>query len=118
VQKDVGGPVSNPSACKADWSRCTDNSDLMNNNDGMYSARRQCKSAATDLATYGTPEFPWQAFIAFAKGSDYITTGITRLIETEAKFQNGFGAMRHMRVTCTFDLRHNKVTDVVALPKW
>lgn len=110
-------PPPPPPTCKTDWSKCTDNRDLMKNNDGIFSARWDCKSAATKLATYGTPEFPrYDAFGTFYKGSDYITTGIATLVETEAKFQNGFGAMAHMRVVCTFDLRANKVTDVFALP--
>jgi len=33
-------------------------------------------------------------------------------IEPDAQFQNGFGAMAHSRVTCTYDLRAGKVIDV------
>lgn len=109
-------PPPPPPTCKTDWSKCTDNRDLMDNNKAMGDASYQCKVAAAELARYGTPEFSRVPFSTFYIGSDYITTGIAKLVDKGARFQNGFGAMQHMRVTCTFDLRENKVTDVFALP--
>ena len=34
------------------------------------------------------------------------------LVERDAQFQNGFGAMVHSRVECTYDLAGKKVIDI------
>jgi len=39
------------------------------------------------------------------------------LIDTDAQFQNGFGAMAHSRVDCTFDPRTKRVTDIKVTPR-
>jgi hypothetical protein len=45
-------PAPAPS-CKTDWHLCTDNSDLVNNNNSIISAQVDCKSKANDMAKFG-----------------------------------------------------------------
>jgi hypothetical protein len=100
-----------PPTCKSDWTKCADNRDMANNFDGWFHVKFGCKTAATDRAKYGTPEWPTFFFSSFYPGTNY-STGIVTLIEPDAKFQNGFGAMVHSRVQCEFDLRADKVINV------
>jgi hypothetical protein len=51
-------------------------------------------------------------FSSFNSGTNYSSTGIATLIESDAKFQNGFGAMVRSRVVCQYDLRTKKVINV------
>lgn len=104
--------------CKTDWSKCADNADMMNNYGGMFDARFSCKSAAAELAKYGTPEFPWLYFFtSYKPGNDYVTSGVAVLSEKGAKFQNGFGAMAHVQLVCEYDLLQKKVTNVINIDK-
>ena len=68
--------------------------------------------AAKKLAKYGSPSFPFIYFTRFHRGSDYVRTGLATLIEPEAEFQNGYGAMVHSVVTCKYDLNSQQVVDV------
>jgi hypothetical protein len=102
--------AANP--CVSDWAKCADNSDMANHNSSWSSAQVACKDEAADRAKYGTPEWPWFAFSSFYPGTNYSTTGIATLIEPDAKFQNGFGAMARSRVICQYDLRTKKVISV------
>lgn len=99
-------------SCKTDWHLCSDNADLINNNSSILGAQIACKSSANDLAKFGSPEWPWLPFGSFYKGDDGVKTGKLRLVEKDAKFQNGFGAMAHVIVNCTYDLTSKSVIDV------
>ena len=100
------------SACTSDWSKCTDNVEMARNYNGWTKAEVKCKMAASKLAKYGTPEWPWLAFQSLSGGKDFAETGIAALIEPDAQYQNSFGAMVHTRVVCEYDLGTEKVTDV------
>ncbi|MGH9806371.1 MAG: hypothetical protein ACRD9W_03780 [Terriglobia bacterium] len=102
--------------CKSDWTKCSDNEDLVNNYSDWTKVQVECKEEANSEAKYGTPEWPWLPFGSFLKGTDYSTSGIATAIEADAQFQNGFGAMVHSTVTCRYDLRAQKVLDVSILP--
>ena len=52
------------------------------------------------------------SFGTFLKGNDYVKTGRVVVIEPDARFQNGFGAMARSRVECTYDLNTDKVLRV------
>lgn len=108
----TNAPPAPAPSCKTDWHLCADNSDLVNNNNSMTSAQVACKTKANDSAKFGSPEWPWFAFGSFYQGSDGPQTGKIRLVEKEAKFQNGFGAMAHVIVNCTYDLTAKTVVDV------
>jgi hypothetical protein len=88
-----------------------DNSDLVNNYLPDHDAQIDCELEAQSRARYGDPKFP-SRFGTFLKGNDYPKTGIAILIENEAQFQNGFGAMVHSTVRCTYDLRAKRVLNV------
>jgi hypothetical protein len=103
--------------CKEDWHKCTDNADLINNSGKQISMAYACRDEANKQAKYGDPTWPW-AFLMFGtfhKGDNYPKTGIVTLIEHDARFQNGFGAMAHVNVTCTYDLNAKTVTNVVVV---
>ncbi len=99
--------------CESDWTKCTNNEQLANNYSGWEHMRSACKTEANDRAKYGTPVWPWPAFGHFFRGNNYVTSGIAVAVEPDAQFQNGFGAMVRSRVVCTYDLRTNRVVDVV-----
>jgi hypothetical protein len=115
VQKTAPVAASND-ACKNDWHMCADNSDLFNNNSGAYRIHSACMDAAGKLARYGEPKWPYWLNIGnfgrFYKGDNYVTSGRVTAIEPNAQFQNGFGAMVHVEVTCIYDLNAGKVIDI------
>jgi len=117
-------------ACNDDWRKCADNTMLANSLNPIYGhARAACRIAADAQAKYGTPVWPWIKFSSYRYGIDYITTGNAVLIENDAQFQNGFGAMVHSRVICTYDMNKDgggedlsgwgtqNVVSVVIVPK-
>jgi hypothetical protein len=85
---------------------------MANNYSGWIHMKVLCKDEASDQARYGTPTWPWLYFGSFLKGTDYVTSGVAVLIEPDAQFQNGFGAMVHSRVVCKYDLRNDRVLSV------
>lgn len=99
--------------CKTDWHLCADNSDLINNFTDISRGQVSCKMEAEKLAKYGTPKWPWLSFSTFYRGKEYVQTGIAILVEKDAQFQNGFGAMVHSTVTCKYDLKSQTVLDAV-----
>lgn len=103
---------ANPT-CRTDWRLCADNSDLINNFTDISRGQVSCKMEAEKLAKYGTPKWPWLSFSTFRKGNEYVQTGVAILIEKDAQFQNGFGAMVHSTVTCKYDLKSQTVLDAV-----
>jgi hypothetical protein len=108
-----GSVATSESSCKTNWTLCTDNADLENNYLVDSSAPFECKEEAIKRAKYGDPKFPWAyPFSTFYTGDQYPKTGIAILVEKEAQYQNGFGAMVHSQVTCTYDLRAKKVLNI------
>ena len=110
--------ISAPPAksCKNDWRLCSNNADLVNNYSAWYKVQAGCKTAAKNAARYGSPEFPWFSFGSFKPGKDYPQTGLVTSIEKDAQFSNGFGAMVHSTVVCTYDLATEIVTKVSVQP--
>ncbi|WP_315736290.1 MULTISPECIES: zinc ribbon domain-containing protein [unclassified Bradyrhizobium] len=102
---------ANPT-CKSDWRRCSDNADLVNNFRDISYGQASCKTEAQKLAKFGEPKFPFLAFSTFYKGDNYVKSGIVTLVEKEAQFQNGFGAMVHSTVICKYDLNIKQAVDV------
>ena len=96
-------------ACASDWTKCANVEDMANNFHGWSRAKVDCEWDANKMAKYGTPEWPWIDFGSFYPGP---VTGKATLIEPDAKFQNGFGAMAHTRVVCEYDFRANKVINI------
>lgn len=81
-------------SCATNWTSCVDNADLVNNYLSDHHAQTDCKQEAKKRAAYGSPNLPSLFFFdSFQVGNDYPRTGIAILIEKEAQFQNGFGAM-------------------------
>lgn len=106
--------------CRKDWSKCQDNEELVENYENYRSAQRACRTKADDMAKYGTPDWGgWlkDVFGSYRKGSNYVTTGVAELVETDAKFSNAFGAMVRARVTCLYDLKAAKVLHVAIEPR-
>jgi hypothetical protein len=106
------------SPCRSDWSRCTDNADLVNNYSQIDHAQFDCKREAAQRAKYGDPKFlSLYYFSTFYKGDQYPKTGKATLVEKDAQFQNAFGAMVHSEVTCIYDLRAKQVLSVEISPR-
>jgi tetratricopeptide (TPR) repeat protein len=103
--------------CPSDWTKCADNEQLVNKYSRWIHAQVACKMEANSQAKYGDPVWPWLAFSSFYGGKDYVTSGVAVIIEPDAKFQNGFGAMVHSRVVCRYDLRTERVVDVSIAPR-
>lgn len=103
--------------CASDWHKCSDNAEIANNYRDWSLAQVRCKRVATEQAKYGTPQWPTLYFGSFKGGSDFLKTGTAILIEPDAQFQNGFGAMVHSRVVCTYDLNAKEVKNVSILPR-
>lgn len=99
-------------ACKADWSRCQTQEELISNFRGISQARVSCKMAAVDVAKYGTPDFPWIPFAQFYPRENSTETGKITLIDTDVKFQNGFGAMVKSEAECFYDLENERVINI------
>jgi hypothetical protein len=109
---------ANHDACKADWSKCTSNAELVHEYKGWMKAQVRCKSEANASAKYGTPK--WRSYIEFGEyeiGMDYVTTGVAVLVEPDVQFQNGFGAMVNSKARCTYDLRTDRVTNLTITPR-
>jgi hypothetical protein len=106
----------NPS-CQTDWTKCADNEQLVNSYKDWSLAQVKCKREANNQVRYGSPVWPWLSFSTFHTGNDYVTSGIAIAIEPDAQFQNGFGAMVHSRVICTYDLRTKLVVEVSISPR-
>jgi hypothetical protein len=69
------------------------------------------------MAKYGTPDwgkgwFSGFPFTSYLPGDSAAETGKMTLIDNKAKFQNGFGAMVHVRVSCVYDFNTKSVEDV------
>jgi hypothetical protein len=100
-------------ACKKSWSSCADNEQLVNEWFDWSKVQVACKVAANDRAKFGDPEWPWLSFSTFLKGNDYIKMGRAVAIEPDAKFKNGFNASVRSRVTCFYDLKADRVQEVM-----
>jgi len=105
-------PTTQEDSCHSDWTKCADNEQFVKRYSDWSRIKMECKDAAKDRAKYGNPEWPWLPFGSFYKGTNYITSGTAIAVEPDAQFSNGFGGMVHSTVTCTYDLRARRVTDV------
>jgi hypothetical protein len=99
-------------SCSQNWHVCKDNTDLMNNYKELIHWRVGCMMAAKEAARFGEPTFPSHYFSSFHGKGDYVGTGFAVLIEPDARYQNGFGAMAHSHVECTYDIAGDKVTNI------
>jgi hypothetical protein len=111
-----GAAENDPAAlCRADWRKCGSNAEMANTWGGWSHVKSRCKNAATSSARFGEPKWPWFAFGSFYTGSSYLS-GKATVIESDAQFQNGFGANQHVQVVCSYDLNLDTVTDVSVTP--
>jgi len=109
--KDVPAPPRNE-LCESDWTKCTDNAEIVRSYRGWLDVQVACRIAAIEAAKYGTPTWPFVPFQGFSEGKAYVESGLAVAIEPEAKFPNSAGAMIRSRVTCTYDLRTRRVVNV------
>jgi len=70
---------------------------------------------------YGEPKLPGPlAELAFntypASSTDFLRTGILRLVELDAQYQNGRGIYVRSPVECIFDLSRKEVVDLSIKP--
>jgi hypothetical protein len=110
--KEATSPASDEKAsnCNNDWTKCTDNADLMNHYSKMYEATSACKRALEQSVKFGDPEWTWGAFGKFWKGDDYPKTGLVKTIDPDVQIPNGFGAKEHSKVECWYNLDKKSAT--------
>lgn len=96
-------------ACRQDWTKCTDNADIIENHLRGGEAKTVCKDALAAFVKYGTPEYRWgTSFGTYLTGNDYLQTGIAKLIDEDVQISNGFGAKAHSDVECWYDMHIKK----------
>lgn len=89
---------------------------MANNWRGWRDVQWQCRQAAEKRARYAT-EWSWTPFKTFSRGDDYPKTGRVVAIDSDVKFQNGFGAMERVRLTCLHDLRSGETVRIDIEPQ-
>ena len=109
--KDAPTPPKNE-LCESDWTKCTDNAEIVRSYKGWLDVQVACRIAAIEAANNGMPTWPLIPFQGFSDGKTYVESGLVVAIEPEAKFPNSAGAMIRSRVTCTYDLRARRVVNV------
>src|SRR5262245_23868761 len=102
-----------PPLCNTDWTKCIDDADLVNNSEKWTKVRAVCKTEAERKSQYGKPKWPSLPFSGFMKGKGYVTLGKVLAIENDAQFQNSSGGMVRSTVVCSYDLRIDRVLNVV-----
>jgi hypothetical protein len=104
--------------CRDDWHSCKDNEQLMDNYGRQREISFACVEAAKKQAKFGTPEFPWAyPFARYYSGDNGVKTGVLRVFETDAKFENGFGAKVNSKVECVYDLNSSQVITISVSPR-
>jgi hypothetical protein len=122
IRKDAPIPAAYvppvpPPTCETDWRLCSDNEQLMSKWRGLSGAQRACKEEANKLVRFGEPKWPFYYFQTYYPGGpSYVSTGKLIIVEKGAQFQNGFGAMEHVTLGCTFDLNRGVVDRVLSYP--
>ncbi|MEE1656745.1 hypothetical protein VB618_11095 [Microvirga sp. CF3062] len=104
-------------ACRQDFRKCTTQDQLVDTYQGMREAHTTCKQAARKLARFGDADLPFYAFETYFPIEKSFATGQISLVETEAKYQNAYGAMQRVRVKCVYDLTNKTVVEVNAAPQ-
>ena len=65
---------------------------------------------ANSRAKYGKPEWGWRIFGTYYVSKNYRKSGLVEVVDNNVNFQNSFGAMKRLRVSCVYDLKSQKVT--------
>jgi hypothetical protein len=98
--------------CKTRWTVCVDTSDLAENNPVWEKVRYSCKRAGDQAARYGAPQWSWVPFDSYLRGDDFLKTGNVTAIDSDVRFQNGFGIYGRSRVVCIYNLNEGRVVNV------
>jgi hypothetical protein len=107
-----------PQACKTDYRQCLNMEMLINNYRGIPAARKDCEERTGDIAKWSYRFGSTPTFTTYYN-SDYefkqvMTEGIMRLVESDAQFQNGFGAWKRQKVVCSYDVQKSRAIIVMA----
>jgi hypothetical protein len=103
-----------PTLCASDWTKCLDNSMLVNKYSKILDIQTKCKIESDKIAKYDT-KWDYPVFTIYYKGTNYLEAGEIILLDENAKFQNGFGAFKKMKLECHFDLNSQNFLYVRAL---
>lgn len=88
--------------CRTDWTKCTDNEQVVEKYSGWSKVTFDCKMQANKQARHGSPSWSWVPFGRYRGGDNYVTSGIAFAIDEDVQFQNMFGAKVNSRVVCTY----------------
>jgi hypothetical protein len=102
------------SACSSDYTKCPNNEDLINNYSGMPGAKAACQIEAEKLTKWGSPQWGWSKFGTFYTGTDYVSSGVIRIVDNNVKFQNGYGAYGKVQIECHYDLKSKQIDAIFA----
>ena len=101
--------------CRSDYMKCADNDELVR----LYQTKQdvpirvECKVAAERAARFGTPEFSSPPFPEYWRGKSFIDSGRVVLMDSNAKYKNGFNATVNSVATCVHDLKTGSTTVTV-----
>jgi hypothetical protein len=102
------------SACSSDYTKCLNNEDLINNYSGMPGAKAACQIETEKLTKWGSPQWDWSKFGTFYTGTDYVSSGVIRIVDNNVKFQNGYGAYGKVQIECHYDLKSKQIDAIFA----
>jgi len=101
-------------SCRSDYTACASQEELVDTYKEMTAARVSCKRAAQKLARYGDAELPFYSFGSYFPYENSAKSGKISLTEDDARYQNGFGAMEHVKLKCVYDLQAREVVEIIA----
>jgi len=103
--------------CRNDYIACASQEELVDTYQDMTEAHTSCKRAARKLSRYGDADLPFFSFESYFPYENSAKSGKISLIENNARFQNEFGAMEHVKLKCAYDLKTKKVLEIFASKK-
>jgi len=103
--------------CRNDYTACASQEELVDTYPDMTEAHTSCKRAARKLSSYGDADLPFFSFESYFPYENSAKSGKISLIENNARFQNEFGAMEHVKLKCAYDLKTKKVLEIFASKK-
>lgn len=100
--------------CQNDWTKCSDNADMIEYYSKMNEAREACeRSLVENAAPFGELEYPPTSrpeptFGSFYPGNEYPKTGVVKIIQPRVRISSGTGAPVVSAVECWYNFRNEE----------
>jgi hypothetical protein len=111
------GSAPEKGTCAADFTKCVDNSDVVNNYSKMPDAISYCVVELNHSTRFGDPEWSWTEFESYRPGTDTPKTGVVKIIDSNVKIPNAFGGKVSSKVECSYDFNRRKAQIVSVYPR-